>query len=188
MGNFYANVSVRTADQAAVINALIELKRTAFVSAERRGWIVVYDKQLELAEPEEAERVAGALSTRLLSVAVAVSVYDDDVLWLCICDKGNCVDKYNSRPGYFEGTSSIPAGGNVRRIAAALQVHDAEQLVNTVLHEHAYVVETARHADLASALDLPEFSVGFGYKYLHRGELPVSLQESDLISVAPAGQ
>jgi hypothetical protein len=98
------------------------------------------------------------------------------------------VDKYNSSPGYFEGTSSIPSGGNVTRIAAALQVHDSEQLVNTVLHEHSYVVETARHADLANALDLPDFSVGFGYKYLQRGELPVSLQESDLISVAPAGQ
>jgi hypothetical protein len=188
MGNFYANVSVRTANQTAVIHALIELKRTAFVSAERCGWIVVYDKQLELAEPEEAEQVVCALSNRLLCVAVAVSVYDDDVLWLCICDRGKCVDKYNSCPGYFEGTSSVPAGGDARRIAEALRRHDAEQLVNTVLHEHPYVVETDRHADLASALDLPEFSVGFGYKYLQRGELPVSLQESDLISVVPAGQ
>jgi hypothetical protein len=188
MGNFYANVSLRTVNQAALINALIELKRTAFVSAERGGWIVAYDKQLELAEPEEAETLTATLSGKLSSVAVAASVYDDDVFWFCICDKGNHIDRYNSRPDYFEGTSSIPAGGNVRRIAEALPLHDAEQLVNTILHERHYVVETARHADLATALDLPEFSVGFGYKYLQRGELPVSLQGNDLISVVPAGQ
>src|SRR5947209_14769763 len=107
MGNFYANVTLRTADADGAASILDELERTAFVTVV--GDItVVYDEKCDEQDLEELERLAGALSKRLKCAALAVCNHDDDVLWYALVENGAAVDTYDSNPGYFEGSAAEP--------------------------------------------------------------------------------
>lgn len=181
MGNFYTNISLRTDDQDLILKALREQHHIAFVSAPKSGWIVVYAKDIEGASLVEVGLLARDLSKICLSVSVAVSNYDDDFLWLQICNAGEFVDEYNSAPGYFEHRGSLPSGGDGRTISTVLESPSSEALVREILHSRPYAVETERHMDLAKSLELPLSSVGFGYRYIEQGELPAELQVEDLV-------
>ena len=81
MGNFYANVTLRTAETGAVAQTLGYLHRRAFVSPPARGMTVVYDEEAELVGRGELARLATVLSRRHACAALAVLSADDDVLW-----------------------------------------------------------------------------------------------------------
>jgi hypothetical protein len=49
-----------------------------------------------------------------------------------------------------------------------------EAVTATLSGRYAFAIE--RHAALVDALQLSDFAVGFGYRYVERGELPPSLQ------------
>src|SRR5215813_11959071 len=101
MGNFYTNISVRTDNQDLIVRFLRNQHHLAFVSAPKGGWILVYDKDIEEARFKDVGLLARELSRICLSMTVAVSNYDDDFLWLLVCNRGEFVDEYNSAPGYF---------------------------------------------------------------------------------------
>ncbi len=48
-----------------------------------------------------------------------------------------------------------------------------------------YTFAVDRHADLAEALGLPECSVGYGFNYLYRNEIPSGLTDDDLWLTGP---
>lgn len=176
MGNFYSNISVRTMDRGRVIHTLREQNRVAFVSQLSEGWVVVYDRDIETADPADISSLAGHLSTACAGIVFPVADYDDDVLWFSVYDCGKVIDEYDSAPGYFEGTHSPPSGGNARALVTTFQVPGQEDLVKAILHERDYAVQIERHAELARALRLPRISVGFGYRYIERGEFPPDMQ------------
>jgi hypothetical protein len=153
MGNFYANISLRTTEREPVIRSLRKLKRVAFVSDVQSGWLVVYDRDIETAEPEEVGTLAATLSAACASTLLALSIYDDDVLWLRLYDGCKLIDEYNSAPGYFEGINAVPSGGDSRAIVMTLNVPEAERVVQAILHESEYPVQTERHAALAHGIE-----------------------------------
>jgi hypothetical protein len=181
MGNFYTNISLRTDDYDVVIRVLREQHRNAFVTGPRSGWIVIYDKDMEAAELTDVGRFAQKVSDLCFSLSVAVSNYDDDYLWYQVCKGGKLVDEYNSTPGYFGRPYSAPVGGQARVISTILERGSEEPLVHDILHTRSYAVETQRHLALAETLKLPLASVGFGYHYIERGELPSELRMEDLV-------
>ena len=183
MGNFYANISLRTQNRDLVVETLRELRRVAFVSHSTNRWLVVYDRDIETAEPEDVGELAAHLSSVCGSIAVPVSDYDDDILWFRVYDSGRLIDEYNSAPAYFQGTQSIPEGGSEQALVAIFKVVEAEKQVKEILHEREYAVQIERHAALAEILGLPRISVGFGYRYLERGELPTDLLRDDLTHI-----
>jgi hypothetical protein len=52
-----------------------------------------------------------------------------------------------------------------------------------VLKKADYVFAMERHGDLVSALGLPAFAVGCGFRYVEDGELPEGLSDGDLVKV-----
>jgi hypothetical protein len=96
-----------------------------------------------------------------------------------LCRRWSCAHEFsNRRP------ASIPEGGSEQTLVAIFKVAEAEKRVKEILHEREYAVQIERHAELAEALGLPSISVGFGYRYLERGELPIDLQRDDLTHIA----
>ncbi len=183
MGNFYTNISLRTDDLDLVVATLREQNRVAFVSAPKDGWVVVYDRALEQADRGEVGRLNRELSKICHGISVAVTDYDDDFLWLQVCKGGELIDEYNSAPEYFERPSSSPSGGEARIISTTLERPESETSVREILHTRQYHFAIERHRDLAKSLELPLWSVGFGYRYLDRGELPAALESDDILHI-----
>jgi len=185
MGNFYANVTLRTTETGAVAQTLGYLRRRAFVAPAMRGATVVYDEEAELAGHDELRRLAAELSRRHACAALAVLVADDDVLWYGLYRAGRLDHDYDSNPSYDTGgPHAPPKGGNGSALAAAFGVTDRaadlEQVLRAPTGENGFIFEHERHAELVRLLGLPEIAVATGYEYIEDGELPEGLEEEDL--------
>ncbi len=185
MGNFYANVTLQTSETGSVVNTLDYLRRRAFVAPARRGAIVVYDEEAELAGSEELGRLAAELSRRHACAALAVLIVDDDVLWFALYRAGRLDHEYDSNPSYETGgPHAPPKGGDAAALAAAFGVPDqaaqVEQVLRAPTGENGFIFEHERHGALVRLLGLPDIAVATGYEYIEDGELPEGLEEDDL--------
>ena len=112
---------------------------------------------------------------------MAILNHDDSVLMYFLYDRGDRKDSYNSNPSYFDDGPSEPSGGDA---AALCQVfgctdEDAVRRILTAVSGEDYIFENKRHADLASLLGHPEWSICFGFEQLANGEGP----EADAIEL-----
>lgn len=200
MGNWYTNVSLKNVSPADVLAELSELGRVAIVTPVSNRWLVVYDQGCEKFDLDTLESLALTLSTRLHCTALAAFNADDDILWLAIYEDGKRSSRYASRLHEFEDRQEFPTR---REFAVALsRIFDKPEhgsqarsilsrgrgllgLLSFLLKiPLAYVVEVQRHADLARLLGLPLGSVGLGYEYVSRGELPDGLDPDSLLRTA----
>jgi hypothetical protein len=186
MGSFYTNVTVRNGDVDEVARVLEKEGRTAFVSPVERGCCVVFDQATESQDSEVLEKLVKLLSKRLKCAALAVLIHDDDLLFYTLYESGRQTDEYASRPGFADGRDLPPEGGAARALAAAFDAHARAGVVERILHEGEYALETERHAELVAALGLPEAAVGTGYHYITEGELPPGLAAEQLRAVGEA--
>jgi len=185
MGNFYVNYTVRTDDQAAIIKALAG--RNAFLTSANKGAIVVFDEAADSQDVDVVMALGVHLSRELGCPVLAVLNHDDDILWYGLFEKGRCIDEYDSSPGYFdEGGSRPPEGGNAAKLCAAFQspnIARVEAILRKPYGDNGYTFAYERHADLVSALDLPDFPVAFGFRYVSLGGTPRGLSLNDLTRV-----
>lgn len=127
--------------------------------------------------------LAREASAQLHCYVLSALNHDDDILWLSLYENGELSDVYDSFPTYFEGYFSAPKGGDATRLCKFAATKNSEHRVEEILRKphngEGYVIETERHADLVAALGLPTFSVGVGYRYLERGEIPEGLRLED---------
>jgi hypothetical protein len=196
MGNWYTNVCVKGPGQAEVMATLNELRRRTYVTPDLGGWIVIYDQESDKFDLNELESLALTLSTRLSCTALASFNADDDTLWLGIYERGKLTARYASEKGQFEDGGEFPG---IPEVAAVLcrvfEAGEKNQRVRKILGRRhgilgllsifsklrlAYLVEVLRHGDLAEALGIPIASVGLGYEYVNRGELPEGVSRGDL--------
>ena len=187
MGAFYTNITVR-ASSADVVLPLLQGRRV-FVTPAHGGYVTIYDEQCDEGGlfPNE---FATHLSQALGSVAFLVTVHDDDILYVDVFENGERLDEYDSCPNYFsedDDADDVPEGGNPAVLCKTFGCND-EKAVADVLYcrdedSDIWIFATERHLALARLLGLPEFSVGYGYKYLAQGEVPQELRKEDLIEV-----
>ena len=173
MGNFYTNVVLSGAELDATVAALESMRRRAYVAAD--GDVVfVYDERCDDQDSKELERLASELSRKLNVPAVAFGNHDDDILWYALADGGKIVDRYDSYPGYFDGAADpVPAGGDARRLCAALGASAEAEVVEAVLRKGRDDVtfEVDRHVELLELLGVrPDLAV-LGYTYVAQGEM-----------------
>lgn len=187
MGNFYVNYTIHSADHLRVVKALEG--RNAFVTPNKNGAIVVFDEASDSQDQDLVKKLGERLSKSLGSAVLAVLNHDDDILWCALFEKGECTDEYDSSPGYFDPDSvpENPSGGNAKKLCAAfgsLEVQETEKVLRqSAYDDDGYTFAVERHEELVQKLNLPDFSVGFGYSYIAQGELPPGLSESDLTKV-----
>ena len=163
--------------------------RSAIVTPEQRGSVVVFDKQSDEQNPKVLSELGARLSRELDCAVLAVLNHDDDILWYQLYLAGGLADEYDSAPGYFDAAEepSAPAGGDAKRLCGAFgSVKIAE--VDNVLRKSAfsdggYVFEIDRHAELARLVGIQSFSVDAGYRYVTKSEVPAGLKKEDLVKV-----
>jgi hypothetical protein len=175
VGNSYTNITLTGAGAAATVRELTTLGRTAFVAEQPRG-CVVYDRQCEEQDTQVLAALAEHLATRLATPAFAVLNHDDDILWFQLYDGADLVAEYANRGG--------PAT-NVRALCRTLGRPEAVLRVWLLLRL-PFVFQIGRHQRLARGLGLSEAAVGFGFRYLDRGERPPGLAPDQLVRVPAA--
>src|ERR687886_692486 len=111
MGSSYSNITLHGPDRARIIQAVRDRGRRAFVGPEVNGCVVVFDEDSD-TDAGLAADVACKLTGDLDGVALAATVYDEDVLFLSLARGGEVIDQYISRPGYYQGDDTPPEGGN----------------------------------------------------------------------------
>jgi hypothetical protein len=184
MGNFYVNYTLRTSDPLTVQKALVG--RAAVITPAKDGYVVVFDSESDDQDLRVVEALGAELSSALRCVVLAVLNHDDDVLWFRLFDSGAVLDEYNSCPGYFEGGSTTPEGGNGKTLCKAFgkSAPEREREVEAILHDSSrarFTFEVERHEALTKALGLPDWAVGMSYRYIDNGEMPDGLREDDLL-------
>jgi hypothetical protein len=163
MGNFYTNVTLRTAERQALIEHMRARGRSCFVSPTYNGFTTIYDRLCEEQDTSDLEALATDLSSRFHCSALAVLNHHDDVLWMGLAREGKWLTTYHS-----DQVSS----GSAWRLAKDFKVIGLVPLVWFLMRWPVVLFEIWRHGALASVLGIPKVTVGFGYKYLSRGERP----------------
>ena len=186
MGNFYTNFTFKGPTQEEVVKALAG--RTAYVTPEREGCVMVFDSEAEEQDQEVIAKMAKAGSMMFKCPVLAVLNHDDDIFWYQLYVQGKLVDQYDSTPGYFDGDGdSGPEGGDAKKLCSAFgsqNVAEVEKILRkSAEDDDGYVFAVERHAALVEALGIPAWGVGAGYEYLEGGELPEGLKKKDLRKV-----
>jgi hypothetical protein len=161
MGNFYTNVTLRTTERQAVIEYMRAQGRPCFVSPIFRGFTTIYDRLCEEQDVHDLETLATDLSSTFHCSALAVLNHDDDVLWMGLARDGEWVTTYKSNQ---------ILSGSAWSLAREFRVLGLLPLVWLLMRSPIVLFEIWRHGGLASALGIPNFTVGLGYNYLSRGE------------------
>ena len=185
MGWSYTHVVLfgPTQQQAAVALS----NRQAAISPTVNGFTLVADKEFESHDERRIAAFGADLSKRLCCPVMIVSEFDDDVLQYHLIESGELVDEYNSAPDYFDFAAKHipprgPQGGDSNRLCAALKRSDAGEQVASILHKQDPGLSAPeRHQQLAAALGMPAFAIGFDYEALQNGELPEQLDEFDVL-------
>ena len=184
MGNFYTNITLRGPSQEQLVETLTRLRKRTYVSPSINGFTVICEQQCDTQKINIIHSLATSLSARFKCPALAILNHDDDVLWYGLYDQGQAVDEYDSTPGYFEGRSSRPEGGNADKLCELMGSQNTAKVASILRKSsgglRGYLFAAQRHEDLMRALGMPTFSVGLGYEYIERGELPSGLSSDDL--------
>lgn len=165
MGSFYTQVLVRGADEHRCADVMRSLRRSSYVIPPRSGVTVVCDRQSEEQDLDLLDSVAATLSAKLQDYATAVLNHDDD--WLVF---------RHFRRGEFLGGLQVSHApwslrGSVDLLRQAVNPRAARlPLYRALLTPRMFQVR--RHADLIAALGVPERSLGVGYNYIARNDVP----------------
>ena len=187
MGNFYVNYTLRGPSQQAVADALAG--RLAIVTPAMNDFVVVFDQMSDSQEQDAIVELGKRLSRELQCVVLAVLNHDDDILWYKLWHRGEVIDNYDSTPGYFDVSAelSTPIGGDAHKLCAAFgatNVTEVERILRSgSSDDEGYIFAIERHADLARALEMPQFGVGGSYGSISAGELSEGLDKNELIKV-----
>ncbi len=183
MGNFYVNFCVRTTNRELVISTLQQAKRTAYISNVPGKYIVVCDKEADTQDDNEILNVGKLLSRELSAPTLAIMNHDDDVLCYWLFENGVVTANYNSWPDYF-GEAVEKDNPNIQHLCFIFGMPALVDTLEEILEGDDDDIDAIDlHSTLADTLQLPEWSVGIGFNYITKGELPPDSKETDWLRV-----
>jgi len=144
---------------------------SAYVSPEKNGCVIVAEAMSDTHATGAIAAIARILSTGPRAIVLAIGNVDDDDLFLGLYKAGEELCKYSNYADPDDGTRRLAA----ERICTSLDMPQAIDAVTTILSgQYTFAIE--RHTALVDALQLSDFAISFGYRYVERGELPTSLK------------
>ena len=171
MGNFYTNFTVLGADRDETAVLVKKLRRRAFVIQGSERITVVFDEDSDEQDVDDIEQLGMALSEGLGAAVIGCLNHDDDHLLFWLFEGGEQRSRYESwldAPRFAWSLSRV-RGGLL-----------AYPLILGILGWPVILFQFWRHRAVVSLLSLPSPSVGYGYTYLARGEVPAGLSEDDI--------
>ncbi|MGN6504276.1 MAG: hypothetical protein ACTHM6_01815 [Tepidisphaeraceae bacterium] len=170
MGNTYCNFTTYGPTREAVIGVLNANRRVAFVAPDLNSHVVVFERSSDRLSEQDMQTVGSTLSRDLSCAVLGAAVYDDDEMWLCLFERGECVTEYYSKSQQASARRLCRAFGRSLRTPA----------VWLALRVPFVLYESFRHAVLAWLLGVPQWSVATGYRYLSKEEYPPGLSSERL--------
>jgi hypothetical protein len=192
MGNFYVNHTMR-APRDRVVAFLERDGYTAFVSPTVDGFTSVFDQPSDTQDTAAIADLGAKLSAALHTPVVAFLNHDDDILCYWVFEAGEPIESYNSCPDYFgdfddEGDESESGlGGDGTELCRLFGRPDARDRVRGILSEPSAMFSSMTHHDLVTALGLPLWTVGTGYRYLSEGDAELDRDECVHVTGRPSG-
>lgn len=108
------------------------------VSPSIGGWVGVHDSFMQSQDEQLCAQTVCRLSERLNTAAIAFLIHDGDFLCYWLAKEGRLLDTYNSMPGYFEGSSDGPGGGDASLLAETCGVPEAVGELARLLQEPGF--------------------------------------------------
>ena len=174
MGMFYTNFVAFGGDPDSALAVMRERRCRGYVTPVISGAVTVFDAGSDSQDTDILERLGADLSEKLKVPVLAVLNHDDDHLLLWIFRNGRQVAHYGSFVHAFVFASSLS------RVRGGFLAYP---LIVGVLGWPTFIFQSLRHTLLAWLLDLPRCSVGSGFEYISRGEIPRGLRVDDLTEV-----
>jgi hypothetical protein len=194
MGLFYTNFTLYGPDHQAVVDAVRQLKRAAYVSPTVNCFTTVYCQETDRQEFDSIENSGRRLSGSLTCPVLGVVLHDNDVLYYWLFVNGEIRQVYNSSPAYFDPHSEPlpPEGGESVELCEAFGVPSAADSVEAILREDlledgaTLTDELERHRALAAVLGMPDCAIGVGYEAIQHGYLPDNIRATAFEQVGQA--
>ena len=168
MGNFYVNFSVKDVEPAKLAELFTKRGDTGFVGPEADGWTTVSTLNLELQDTAFNLECGNSVSATFETTVVGVLNHDDDVLLVDLFDEGTHDGQIVSNPGFFDGRDLDPLIRHSDQFNRVFGNTSIIKILDALNAEHVFAIEL--HREIAKALSLPSYSVGFGAAYAQRGE------------------
>jgi hypothetical protein len=174
MGSFYTQVLVRDAGAHRCAEVMRSLRRASYVIPPRQDVTVVCDRQCEEQDMETLDSVAATLGAKLQAPTAALLNHDDDWLVFRLFDRGRFVG------GLQVGHTPLSLRGSVAGLRNAVSPRAPLLPVYLALLKPR-LFQLRRHADLVAALGLPPGSLGVGYNYIARDDVPAFFDRASLL-------
>jgi hypothetical protein len=171
MGNFYTNFTILGTDEEKAVAFFKQKRRRAYIVSDSDGFTIAYDRDCEDQDLEEIEQLGQDLSENLGSIVLSSLNHDDDHLLLRLFVKGECVGIYNS---------FIDAPKMSFNLAKYFRRWSAFPSTFLTLAAPWLLFQVWRHYLLVKSLGLPLWSVGAGYEYISKGDVPVGLDKEQI--------
>lgn len=183
MGATYGTISIKGPTQEALANWLRSENVDAFVTSEENGWTTFSDQETDQLDTRWIESFLQRLTRDLMCVGIAVTVYDEEQLYLLAAQHGVLESRYNSCPGM---TMDDPGPEDMRPrledapalLATIGRQAESDDLLRILGMDGAkdYIDPLELHEELATYLGLPESSVGLSHRYVLRHRTDLSEQ------------
>ena len=164
MGNFYTQLWVTDSSTEACAELMKSLGRRSVIGPSHRHLTPIFDSASDQQDLREIDSLALTASKETGKWAIGILNHDDDQLLLRIFHNGE--ERQHMAAGFF---GCLDTAGS-RDLCSAFRPKASELLVTLALIRPR-IFQIGRHARLARILDIPEWSVGAGYRYIQRGEL-----------------
>lgn len=174
MGSFYTQVLVRGVAAKRCADVMRALRRPSYVIPARHQLTVVCDRECEGQDMEQLDSVAATLGARLRTPTGALLNHDDDWLVIRLFDEGRFVG------GLEVGHTPLSLRGSVRKLRDTLGPGaPLAPLYRAMLTPRLF--QLRRHADLIAALGLPQGSLGVGYTYIAKDDVPAFFDRASVL-------
>ncbi|WP_442582759.1 hypothetical protein ACSBOB_12765 [Mesorhizobium sp. ASY16-5R] len=175
MGNFYVNFSVKGVAQTELIEDFRRNAIDAFVGPDERGWCCFAEEVTDSQDQSAITALGSSLSLRTGQPVLSVLNHDDDMLSVDLFVAGETVGDYNSCPGYFDDDPDperlMPRLLHAEEFAKLREGLTVSNLRDALTTDQS-LDAISSHERVVEQLALPGYSIGFGFGYASRGELP----------------
>jgi hypothetical protein len=166
-GSFYSNIVILSIENEKILPVLLQMGLTAYYIF-KNGTAVVFEEKIDGQDIKYGMNLTAKLSKILNTIAIYSINHDSDVLAIIIFKNGQLIFLYNSDPGYFAGEDIPPQIEKLDELLLEYKNIDKNEFMNILTAEEVFADDI--HKKIVELLDLPPYSVGYGYNYIEEAE------------------
>lgn len=179
MGNFYHNVTFKNVAPETIAASIRDAGLTAYISPRIDRSVVAF---FPIEECDPGADPVPDVTRRCDCAALAVSVFDDDVILLTAYARGDLLFRLALPEELAEEFGDDVTAADLDCAAILCNLFNPSASPESVLDilKKEYLFQHERHGELCGQLGLPDIAVACGYEYIQGGELPPEIEPDEL--------